>query len=54
MKRTKILLSLVLTLSMLFAINVPYVSADTNDDWDTDRYGDIIDIGPKLRAQEKR
>lgn len=53
MKRTKILLSLVLTLSMLFAINVPYVSADTNDDWDTDRYGDIIDIGPKLRAQEK-
>ncbi|QUI21425.1 immune inhibitor A [Vallitalea pronyensis] len=53
MKRTKIVLSLVLTLSMLFAINVTYVSAAVEDEWDTNRYGDVIDIGPRLRANQK-
>lgn len=53
MKRTKILLSLVLTLCMLFTVNMTHVSADDEIQWDTNRYGDTIDIGPKLRAQEK-
>lgn len=50
--KKKVLTSLLaLVFCLTFAFNVPEVYAE--DGWDTSRYGDLIDIGPKIRELEK-
>ncbi|MCT4688469.1 choice-of-anchor J domain-containing protein [Vallitalea sp.] len=51
MKKKALTVLLALVFCLTFAFNVPEVYAE--DGWDTSRYGDLIDIGPKLRELEK-
>lgn len=47
---------LTLLLATVFCLSFTFTSTEVFADeleWDTDRYGDIIDIGPKIRALEK-
>ncbi|GKX28762.1 hypothetical protein SH1V18_12420 [Vallitalea longa] len=49
----KKLLSLVLSLVFCLSFTFTATSVFAQDEWDTDRYGDIIDMGTKIRALEK-
>lgn len=53
----KKILSVMLSIAMIFSIfsttAMATTKATSNDEWDTSRYGDIMDIGPKIRHQDK-
>jgi hypothetical protein len=52
MKKKVISCLIAFMICMTFTINVHNVYAE-EPSWDTSRYGDLIDIGPKLRQKEK-